>query len=410
MKNKITVVLIGTKYSEWDVEKLKTNQTQFKEETEINIFCFSDSKDIEKKLSSCYGYDCIVTIGNIADYPELFGKSFEIRKKWVHFKEYEPQNIVDAIIATFKLNLNRNEPKEPVFSFCTCAYKTDKEKAQRLYNSILNQTYENWNWWILDDSPEGEISYFNNFKDPRIFIIRNKTVHGNIGFNKHLLGMACTGDYIVEVDHDDELTSDCLFYLKKAFNTYPDCDFVYSYAIEELDGNPILYDDGFALGLGRNEEVPFENGKIKISITPDVNALSMRHIVGVPNHVRCWKKSFYQKIGGHNTDLSVCDDFELLIRTALNGKMCKIPRVLYIQHEGTSLKGERNETTQSKRFGEILRLGKLIKEKYDLPIHNFFLSKGLEDPYWIEEKGYSNIHIGPQEGTVNINYVLDANY
>jgi sRNA-binding carbon storage regulator CsrA len=199
--------------------------------------------------------------------------------------------------------------------------------------------------------------------------------------------------------------------LKKAFNTYSDCDFVYSYAYEEIGGHSIWYGDNFALGLGKYEEHDILGEKIVIPITADVNALSIRHIVGAPNHVRCWKKEFYHKIGGHNKELSVLDDLDILIRTFLNGKMCKIPKVLYIQHEGED-RGSRvhGDTTQSKRFNEILRLGCVLKDKYDEEIHNRLLELGVEDPYWtVFENGYegSIIHDGVKEGTVTLNYTLD---
>lgn len=409
MRDRISIVLFDKNCYNRSITKIKSIPYFEKEETKIDVTVFPDTKNVEEKLSSCRGYDCIVTIGDLNDFPELFGKSVEIRKKWVHFEDFNPEQIVNAVISTFKANLGpQKDTISPVFSICTCAYKTSEEMAKRLYNSILSQSYTNWNWWILDDSPNGEASYFTKFKDPRITIIRNVTTHGNIGFNKRLLGMACTGDYIVEVDHDDELSYDCLELLKKAFDTYPDCDFVYSYAIEELDGRAITYEGEFALGLGTNEDVPFEDGETYfISTTPDVNALSVRHIVGVPNHVRCWKKEFYQKIGGHNPNLSVCDDFDLLVRTAMKGKMCKIPKILYIQHEGTTKTNSRGSTTQAKRFGEIVRVGKLIKERYDYDIHNFFVEKTGKDPYWNEEYEFSEIFEGPREGAKNINYTLD---
>ena len=70
------------------------------------------------------------------------------------------------------------------------------------------------------------------FNDPRITIIQNVTNHGNIGFNKHTIAMMCNGDFLVEVDHDDELTFDCLEKLHDAFIKYPDTDFVYSLTAE----------------------------------------------------------------------------------------------------------------------------------------------------------------------------------
>ena len=220
--------------------------------------------------------------------------------------------------------------------------------------------------------------------------------------------MACDGDYLVEVDHDDELTSDCLLLLKKAFNTYPDIGFAYSYAREEVGGETIFYGDYFALGLGKTEECGIEDKKMLIPITPDVNVLSIRHIVGLPNHVRCWKAEAYRELGGHNVDLSILDDQDLLTRTLLKYKACKIPKILYIQHEGERSEGERGGTsTQTVRFDEICRLGYILRDKYDKEIHETFLKWGLEDPYWDENEKRSKIFDGVKPNTVNINYVLD---
>ena len=105
------------------------------------------------------------------------------------------------------------------------------------------------------------------------------------------------------------------------------------------------------------------------------------------------------------------DDLDLMIRTFLHGKMCKIPKVLYIQHEGENRGGrEHGDTTQSKRFDEIRRLGCILREKYDEDIHKRLLELGVEDPYWIqvnEKYGFSDIWSGVKENTTNLNYTLE---
>jgi hypothetical protein len=63
-----------------------------------------------------------------------------------------------------------------------------------------------------------------------------------------------------------------------------------------------------------------------------VNRLALTHIVSVPNHVRAWRTKFYHHIGGHNPKLPVADDYELIVRTALAGKIHHIPKMLYKQH------------------------------------------------------------------------------
>jgi hypothetical protein len=52
----------------------------------------------------------------------------------------------------------------------------------------------------------------------------------------------------------------------------------------------------------------------------------------VPNHVRAWSRNVYHEVGGHNPMLRVCDDYDLLLKTALVTKMHHIPKFLYRQY------------------------------------------------------------------------------
>lgn len=70
------------------------------------------------------------------------------------------------------------------------------------------------------------------FDDTRIHIFKKYSHNGNIGYNKGILGCMCSGNYIVEVDDDDELTPDCLEILSKAFRKFPDAGFAYSNTLE----------------------------------------------------------------------------------------------------------------------------------------------------------------------------------
>lgn len=409
MKVRITAIIFDTNKKNHDYSQIRTHYALNEGYNQsIDCIVYDNTKNIIEKLNENRGFDCIVTIGSDLDFGPLNNLSFEFRKKWFHMNEFNADILSSNIVYCFRANINRSNCDSQVFSIFTCAYNTPKKYVDRLYNSLKAQTYNNWNWWIIDDSEKGKYNYFGDIKDPRVHIVKNVTDHGNIGFNKHLIASIADGDYLVEVDHDDELTSDCLSELKRAFDTFKDCDFVYSYAMEEAGGEPITYGDYFALGLGTYEDLNV-NGKIySLPTTPDVCSLSIRHIVSEPNHVRCWKKEFYHKIGGHNTELSVLDDMDILIRTFLNGKMCKIPKVLYIQHEGEDANADRRNgsTTQSKRFDEIQRLGCILREKYDLDIHKRSIAMGIGDPYWVYEKNYSKIFEGVKSDTYIYNYIL----
>ena len=395
MRPKLAVLIVDKEKKHRDYD-LSTADIVGIGESTVDVNVIENLDNLNSDLNKYKGYDCIISIGDVNTLP-LTNSSFEVRKKWVHYKEYDKKAIANALISTFMYNINRDRGDEKLISIFTCTFRTPKSVIARLYDSLVKQTYHNWNWWVLDDSGNaGSVSeYLEKLHDPRIIVIKNITNHGVIGFNKHVIASACDGDYLLEIDHDDELTPDCLELVKKAFDAYPDSDFVFSHAFEEMDGIPVWYNGPFGLGQGYYKDVEI-NGEIvkRVPMTPDITYLTIRHIVGLPNHVRCWKKDFYHKIGGHNTELAVLDDMDILIRTFLYGKMCKIDKVLYIQHEGSSSDNNgRGSTTQGNRFGEIVRTGVLLRWKYDKQIHERLLELGSEDPIWNEEGGYSEIRI-----------------
>lgn len=406
MREIISAIVIDKDYVKHNYALVKTNAENARCEEYIGLKILDNDSDVLKELSDFRGVDAIITIGgNFIDFKEMMKLPFEYRKKWVHFTEFSAERVSSAIIATFKSNINREHTKQ--FSIFTCTYKTGFGKLARLYNSLLAQTYREWNWFVIDDSDDNNetVNILKSFNDPRITIIQNVTNHGNIGFNKHTIAMMCNGDYLVELDHDDELSDDCLGLLLKAFNTYKDTDFAYSLAAE-FKGNTgkcIVYGDGWGHGEGLTKEELIKGEKLKFSATPNITPFTIRTIYAMPNHVRCWTREFYHKIGGHNMDLSVLDDMEIIIRTFLYGKMTKIDKVLYYQYEGEGERGVNKDNTQSKRFGEIQRTVWYIKDVYDKKIHERILELGFEDPAWNEQLGCSQLwkQHTPNENVMN---------
>lgn len=415
MRNRISALIIDPhkKDHNYNLVTVEKDPVYFRSYGEygFDLRVISDASNILSEMNQFRGFDCMITVGNPEefDFKPLNELSFEFRKKWIHENEFNPSLMARHIIEVFLYNINRHRPDEvKLFSIFTCTYKTSNKMFDRLYESLCAQTYKNWNWFIIDDSPNGDTADRISKKfDPRITVVRNITNHGNIGFNKKAIAMMCDGDYLVEVDHDDELTPDCLELLHKAFMTYPDTDFVYSHAMEEINGQPVHYGDHFAYNLGTYRDMDV-NGTIRhIALTPDVNAVSVRGIHALPNHVRCWKADFYRKIGGHNPELSVLDDMDILIRTFLYGKMTLVDKVLYIQHEGNSTPTSRGQTTQSARFKEIQRTNDYLKMKYDEQIHNRILELGAEDVVWVNETVGSRLFMEyDKTKLINFNYTL----
>lgn len=389
MRSKLSAIIIDPNYYQHEYLNLKSPDYGEYAERYFEIKILESDKDILEKIYDFNYFDTLISIGDINQYTELFKLPFEYRKKWCHYDIFDIEKISDAIISTFSYNIDR-EDIPTTFSFFTCTYNTPKDKLKRLYESFIRQTYKEWNWFIIDDSPnDNTINLINSLKDPRITIIKNVTRHGNIGFNKHTIAMMCNGDYLVEIDHDDEITDDCLHQLKSAFDKYPDAGFAYSLCLEYSVGKdsmiPIVYSEGWGWGEGQFKAENVKGEDVYFSASPNINSYSIRTIYAQPNHVRCWKKELYHQICGHNTELSVLDDMELIIRTFLHTKMIKIDKVLYIQYEDSGERGSKeNNNTQSARFGEIQRTTWILKNKYDKQIHDRIIELGFKDDPWDE--------------------------
>jgi len=162
----------------------------------------------------------------------------------------------------------------------------------------------------------------------QIYKPHNASGRGIGNAKKQAFGFA-NGDILVELDHDDELAPNALEQIALAFEDYK-VGFVYSDWMEiGPDGQSRKYSDGWGLGYGTH--YLDDRGRYVLRM-PTVNRHTLAHIVAVPNHVRAWRTSVYHEVGGHNPFLRVCDDYDLILKTALATEMHHIPECLYYQH------------------------------------------------------------------------------
>ena len=99
-----------------------------------------------------------------------------------------------------------------------------------LYDSILKQTYDRWEWVIyLNGNATRESLAKNILNDSRVVVIDGESHQGHVGGVKNAAFHAGTGDVLVEVDHDDILMPTCLEKLNEAYQdesvgfAYSDC-------------------------------------------------------------------------------------------------------------------------------------------------------------------------------------------
>jgi len=98
---------------------------------------------------------------------------------------------------------------EPLISVLMCAYNT-RPFIESAVNSILFQTYSNWELIISDDySTDGTREWLSSLKDKRIKVFLQEK---NLGYvaNKNFCIEKANGDYITQLDSDDTSAYDRL--------------------------------------------------------------------------------------------------------------------------------------------------------------------------------------------------------
>ena len=214
-------------------------------------------------------------------------------------------------------------------------------EIETAYRSLLRQTYERWEWVVVDDSEGTETGdrieglARSAAARGRIRLYRQQPPSGSIGATKAASGALARGEVLVELDHDDELMPEALEVATATFLAHPDVDFVYSDWVDVSDApgaDALLYPDGWAFGLGAYATEIVGGRRVPVALAPPLTWETIRHIVAVPNHLRAWRGDFYRRIGGHDHTMHVADDYELLVRTFLQGTMARVPRPLYVQH------------------------------------------------------------------------------
>lgn len=217
-------------------------------------------------------------------------------------------------------------------SVITPTYNTAPQTLARTWASLKAQTYTDWQWVVYDDSTDDRVwrQLWGICADERyrVLPLRGMANDGSIGRVKRRAFMAAEGDLLVELDHDDELTPDCLQEVHDEWQR--GSQFIYSDWSEVLpDGQTGRYPEGWAFGYG-SEYLDQTYGWVMKA--PPVNEVTIRHIVSAPNHVRAWDASLYRSLNGHDASLEVADDYDLIVRTALEVKPGYVPKMLYRQH------------------------------------------------------------------------------
>jgi hypothetical protein len=133
-----------------------------------------------------YKPDLIISMGLKINIPH-----YQLRRIHSQYSEILADNILANDIVC-KTVFKALEVIRPRFSVFTPTYQTG-ERIRRTYQSLVNQTLTNWEWIVVDDSPDEEtwkILKEISDKDYRVKLHKIFPLSGgNIGLSKHRAAM-----------------------------------------------------------------------------------------------------------------------------------------------------------------------------------------------------------------------------
>lgn len=211
------------------------------------------------------------------------------------------------------LEAQRNQvfANQPKLSIVIPVYKTPERYLKEMLDSILAQTYGNWELCLADGSPKGEdvsrILKRYAEKDSRIrytVLGENKGIAGN---TNAAIQMA-SGDFVVLADHDDVMTPDALYECVKAINEHAGTDVLYSDEDKmDMDGGA-LFDPHFK---------------------PDFN-LDLLTSVNYICHLFVVKRELLEQVGGFRQEFDGAQDYDFIFRCTEQAEhIHHISKVLY---------------------------------------------------------------------------------
>jgi glycosyltransferase involved in cell wall biosynthesis len=363
-----------------------------------------------KNTLAAFKPDSIISISQdyYQQYKNLCNQPSYVRNRWINLDEHNTNT--GEIAYNCAMNSILKSDYDSIISFFTPIYNT-KEKLWRTYESVRNQTYPDWEWVIVNDSSDGgktlKIALEIAAQDPRVIVydFREKS-GGIIGESKYRAATLTKGKWLAELDHDDYLMPDCARYIIEAANKFPDAGFIYTDSVE-LDEwhNSMKYPDGFCFGYGKYRTENHFRNTWDVVDSPNINPKTIRHIVGVPNHIRTWRRDIYFSVGGHNRNLSIADDYELIVRTFLKTKFVKISKLGYLQYIYNNSNGR---NTHDLSRADIQRRVRSIMYFYNDAINERFKELGVND-YAYENNKHDPLNVESRFGENEnyVNYIYD---
>ena len=199
---------------------------------------------------------------------------------------------------------------QPLISVVLPVYNPERRWLEEAMDSVLSQIYPRWELCICDDSSTEEhvrevLSCYERLDD-RIKFKRLEKNAGISASSNAALSLA-EGEFVVLLDHDDELAPDALFEVVRHLQDHPDTD--------------LIYTDEDKKDEAGNRRGPH----FKPDWSPDL-LLSHNYI----GHLCVFRRMLLEEVGGFREGFEGSQDYDLLLRfTERTQRIHHIPKILY---------------------------------------------------------------------------------
>ena len=205
----------------------------------------------------------------------------------------------------------RKWDRTPLLSIVVPAYRTPEEFLEQMMDSLLAQSYENWELCIANGSPEDDrmqkVLREYTKKDSRIRVKNLEENLGIAGNTNAALAMA-SGEFVGLLDHDDLLAPNALYEVADRI-----------VADEQTD---VLYTDEDKVTTDLKEHFqPHFKPDFSIDLLRSNNYICHFFVV---------RRTLLEKTGGFRREFDGAQDYDFIFRcTEAAEKIVHIPEVLY---------------------------------------------------------------------------------
>lgn len=236
-------------------------------------------------------------------------------------RKVDPQSLYETWIANNEGDIYKTQPLSytPLVSIITPTHNTPKKYLLKMLESVLTQTYVNWELCIADDaSSDTETiqtlkTYQNQYKNINV-LFREENGHASAASNSALT--LATGEYVLFLDHDDMLAPNALYEMVKKLNENRKLKLIYSDE-DKIDEQDRRYNPHFKSGWN-----------------PDL-FFSQNYIC----HLACVKRALVEEVGGFREGYEGSQDYDLLLRVTDRLQNSEIDRVQKVLYHWRAIKG-----------------------------------------------------------------------